>query len=150
MRETFTGALKQAMKAGNKPRVSVIRLMQAGLKDRDIEARGQGKGPIPDDEILSMIQKMIKQANESLETAQKARREDLVAGSRQEIEILTGFLPQQMDAGETEAAIRAAIAETGAEGAKDMGKVMAALKGRYAGRMDFGRASPLVKQALTS
>jgi hypothetical protein len=148
LRESFSTAVKDAMKSGDKARLSVVRMIQAGLKDRDIEARGAGKDPIPDGEILSMLQKMIKQAQESQDTAQKAGRSDLSEQAKAEIAVLASFLPRQMDEAETRAAIAAVVAETGAAGIKDMGKVMAALKERFAGQMDFGKAGPLVKQAL--
>jgi uncharacterized protein len=148
LRESFTAAMKDAMKAGDKARLSTVRLIQAALKDRDIEARGEGQGPIPDSAILSLIQKMIKQTQESLDIAEKAGRQDLVDQAKAEIGILSGFLPKQMDEGEIRAAIGSAIAETSAAGVKDMGKVMAALKAKHAGSMDFGRASPMVKAML--
>src|SRR5829696_2875806 len=112
LRETFTATLKDAMKAGDKPRVSTVRMITAALKDRDIEARGTGKGPIPDAEISSLLQKMIKQTQESLEIAEKAGRTDLAEQARGEIAIIRSFLPRQMNAQETRAAVAAAIAET--------------------------------------
>jgi uncharacterized protein len=148
LRETFTATLKDAMKAGDKPRVSTVRMITAALKDRDIEARGAGKGPIPDAEISSLLQKMIKQTQEALDIAEKAGRSDLAEQARGEIAIIRSFLPRQMDAQETRAAVAEAIAETGAAGVRDMGKVMAALRERHAGSMDFGKASPLVKELL--
>jgi uncharacterized protein YqeY len=148
LRDSFTTSMKEAMKAGDKERLSTVRLIQAGLKDRDIEARGQGEGPISEAAILSMLQKMIKQAQESLDTAEKASRADLVAKARTEIDILSSFLPRQMDEAEMRAAVQAAIATTSAAGLRDMGKVMAELKAKHAGSMDFGRASPLVKELL--
>src|SRR4051794_7912510 len=148
LRETLSTAVKDSMKSGDKARLSVVRMIQAGLKDRDIEARGLGKDPISDADILAMVQKMIKQAQESLEMAEKANRSDLADQARAEIGVLSSFLPRQMDEAETKAAIAAAVAETGAAGTKDMGKVIAVLKQRFAGQMDFGKASPLVKQAL--
>ena len=148
MRETFTETLKAAMRAGDKRRISTVRLIQAALKDRDIEARGQGKGPIPDAEISSLLQKMIKQTQESLDIAVKAGREDLAGQAREEIAILSEFLPRQMSEDEMRAAIKSAVAETGAAGVRDMGKVIGLLKERFAGQMDFGKASPLVKEAL--
>jgi uncharacterized protein len=148
LRETFTASVKEAMKAGDKDRLSTVRLIQAALKDKDIEARGQGEGPISDGAILSMLQKMIKQGQESLETAEKAGRPELAAKARAEIAVLSSFLPKQMGEDEMRSAIRAAIAETGAAGMRDMGKVVAALKAKHAGAMDFGKASPLVKEML--
>ncbi len=148
LRETFTEELKAAMRAGDKMRLATIRLMQAGLKDREIEARTSGK-ELTEDDILGMLQKMIKQRQESLRIYEEAKREDLAAQERGEIEVINGFLPKQMDEAEVGAAIDAAVAETGAAGMKDMGKVMAVLKERYAGRMDFGRASGAIKTRLS-
>lgn len=148
MRETFTSTMKDAMKTGDKARLSTVRMIAAALKDRDIEARGAGRDPIPDGDILSLLQKMIKQAQETVETAEKAQRPELAEQARVEIGILSSFLPRQMDADETRAAIASVIGETGAAGLRDMGKVMAALKDRHAGQMDFGRASPLVREML--
>ncbi|SDA19425.1 hypothetical protein SAMN02799622_02244 [Methylobacterium sp. UNC378MF] len=148
LRARLTTEMKEAMKAGDKDRLATVRMIQAALKDRDIEARGNGKDPISDDEILSLLQKMIKQRTESANVYEQGGRPELAANERAEIAIIESFLPQQMDEAETQAAIDAAIAETGAAGPKDMGKVIAALKGAYAGRMDFGKASGLVKAAL--
>ncbi|WP_342105976.1 GatB/YqeY domain-containing protein [Methylobacterium sp. SI9] len=150
LRARFTTEMKEAMKAGDKERLATVRMMQAALKDRDIEARGTGKDPISDDEILSLLQKMIKQRTESANVYEQGGRPELAANERAEIAIIESFLPKQMDEAETQAAIDAAIAETGAAGPKDMGKVIAALKGAYAGRMDFGKASGLVKAALAA
>ena len=147
MREHFTNELKLAMKAGERRRVDTIRMITAGLKDRDIAARGEGK-TVSDDDILGLLQKMIKSRQESLDIYEKAGRVDLAAQEREEIGIISGFLPQQMEAGEVTAAIKAAIAATGAASIKDMGKVVGALKGQFAGRMDFGRASAEVKALL--
>ena len=137
------------MKAGDKPRVSTVRMITAALKDRDIEARGVGKGPIADAEILSLLQKMIKQTQESLDIAEKAGRADLAEqAQRARSRSSAPSCRRQMDAAETRAAVSAVIAETGASGVRDMGKVMAALKERHAGTMDFGKASPVVKELL--
>ena len=148
MRENFVTSLKEAMKAGDKMRVSTLRLVQAAIKDKDIEARGLSK-TVSDDDILALLQKMVKQRQESLAIFEKEKREDLAAIERSEIEIITGFLPKQMDEASVKAAIAAAISETRAAGMKDMGKVVAALKAKYSGQMDFGKASGLVKAALT-
>ncbi|WP_296570426.1 GatB/YqeY domain-containing protein [Phreatobacter sp.] len=148
LRDRFMSDLKEAMKAGEKPRLGTIRLIQAALKDKDIEARGAGKGPIPDDEILQLLQKMVKQRQESAKMYGDGGRPELADQENAEIAIISVYLPQQMDEAESRAAIAAVIAETGAAGVKDMGKVMAALKARHAGQMDFGKASPLVKQLL--
>jgi len=149
LRDSFTANMKEAMKSGDKARLSVVRMIQAALKDKDIAARGgEHDGKIPEPEILSMLQKMIKQGQESAETAIKAGREELVAQARAEIEIISSFLPKQMDADETRAAVKAVVAEIGAASVKDMGKVMAALKERFAGQMDFGKAGGVVKDVL--
>lgn len=147
MREKFTAMVKDAMKAGDKTRLGTIRLVQAALKDKDIEARGAGK-TVTDDDILALLQKMVKQRQDSVVLYEKGGREDLAAQERAEIAIISEFLPSQMDEAETRAAIAACIAETGAAGQKDMGKVIGALKAKYAGRMDFGKVSPMVKEAL--
>ena len=147
MREQFNKELKEAMKAGEKRRVDTIRLINAALKDRDIEARGQGK-TVTDEEILALLQKMVKSRQESAEIYEKAGRTDLMTQEREEIAIIQGFLPQPLGAAEVDAAIAAAIAETGAASIKDMGKVVAALKSKYAGRIDFAKASGHVKAKL--
>jgi uncharacterized protein YqeY len=148
MRERFTGAMKEAMKAGDKRKLSTVRLIQAALKDKDIEARGAGKGQASDEEILALLQKMIKQRQESIAIYEQNNRPELAQQEKEEAEVIASFLPQQMDAAETRAAIEAAIAETGAASMKDMGKVIGALRSKYAGRMDFGKASGLVKELL--
>jgi uncharacterized protein len=148
MRERFTESLKEAMRAGDKRRVSTLRLITAALKDRDIEARGAGREPISDEDILGLLQKMIKQRQESLTIYQTAGRTDLADQEAEEISIITAFLPQQMDAAAVDAAISSAIAATGAGGMRDMGKVMAHLKEHHAGRMDFARASAAIKAKL--
>jgi uncharacterized protein len=148
MRQRFTDAMKEAMKAGDKRRLSTVRMIQAALKDKDIEARGAGKGQANEEEILGLLQKMIKQRQESVGIYEQAGRADLAAQEREEVAVIQSFLPQQLDETETKAAIEAAIAETGAASMKDMGKVIGALRGKYAGRMDFGKASALVKDML--
>jgi len=147
MRERFTEELKTAMKAGEKRKVETIRMITAGLKDRDIEARGQGK-TISDEDILGLLQKMVKSRQESVEIYDKAGRVDLATQEREEIAIIQSFLPQQMSEAEVDAAIAEAITESGAASIKDMGKVVGLLKGKYAGRMDFGKASAAVKAKL--
>ncbi|GGH28201.1 aspartyl-tRNA amidotransferase subunit B [Alsobacter metallidurans] len=148
MREQFTTALKEAMKAGDKRRISTVRLITAALKDRDIEARTAGKEPLGDEEILGLLQKMIKQRQESQKIYQENARPELAEQEGEEIAIIMSFMPKQMDDAEVSSAIDGVIAETGAAGMKDMGKVMAALKERYAGKMDFGRASAAIKAKL--
>ena len=148
LRDDINGALKDAMKAKDERRVSTLRLVNSTLKNADIEARGQGKGPLGDDAVLGVLQKMIKQRHESVELYEKGGRAELAQQEREEIAIITAYLPKQMSEDEVKAAISAAVAETGAAGIKDMGKVIAALKGKYTGQMDFGKASGLVKAAL--
>jgi len=148
MRERFTAELKEAMKAGDKRRISTLRLVQAALKDKDIENRGAGKGEATADEILALLQKMIKQRQESIAIYDANGRPELAQAEREEVEVIQRFLPRQMDEDEMRAAVRTAIEATGAASLKDMGKVIGALRGQYAGRMDFGRASALVKEAL--
>ena len=149
LRDDINTALKDAMKAGDARRVSTLRLVNAAFKNADIEARGQGKGPLGEDEMLALLQKMIKQRHESVELYDKGGRPELAQQEREEIAIIAGYLPKQMSEDEVNAAISAAIAETGAAGMKDMGKVIAALKGKFAGKMDFAKASGLVKGMLT-
>jgi uncharacterized protein len=148
MREKFSSELKAAMKAGEKRRVDTIRMIMAALKDKDIEARGQGKA-VSGEDILALLQKMVKSRKESLEIYEKAGRTDLATQESEEIAVIHSFLPQQFTDAEVEQAINTAIAETGAASIKDMGRVVAALKGKYAGRMDFGKASALVKEKLS-
>jgi uncharacterized protein YqeY len=149
LRATINDALKNAMKAKDQRATSTLRLILAALKDRDIAARGAGScDPIPDEAILEMLQKMIKQRQESIEMYRKGNREDLVTQEQEEIAIIEGFLPKQMDEQETAQAVDAAIAAVGATSIKDMGKTIAALKKDYAGRMDFAKASGVVKRRL--
>ncbi|GJE60869.1 GatB/YqeY domain-containing protein [Methylobacterium trifolii] len=150
LRARLTAEMKEAMKAGDKGKLATVRMIQAALKDKDIEARGLGRDPTSDEEILSLLQKMIKQRNESAAVYDQGGRPELAANERAEVAIIETYLPQQMDAAETRAAIESAIAETGAAGPKDMGKVIGVLKGKFAGRMDFGKASGLVKEALNA
>ena len=148
LRERFTSEMKDAMKAGDKRRLGAIRLIQAALKDKDIEARGAGKGQASNEEILALLQKMIKQRQESIAMYEQGGRPELAAQEREEAEVVQSFLPKQMDETETRAAIDAAIAETGAASIRDMGKVVAALRAKHAGRMDFAKASAQVKERL--
>jgi uncharacterized protein YqeY len=147
MRKRLMSELKTAMKAGEKRRVDTIRMVNAALKDRDIEARGRGK-TVSDDEILTLFQKLIKSRQESAEIYEKAGRMELATQEREEIAIIQSFLPQPLSEAEVDAAIAAAIAESGATSIKDMGKVVGALKAKYAGRMDIGKASGKVKAKL--
>ena len=148
MRDKLMDSLKTAMKAGDKARVSAVRMIQSALKDKDIEARGLGK-VVTEDDILALLQKMVKSRQESLSIYEKAGREDLAATERSEIAIISEFLPQQMNDEDMLAAIKATIAELEASGMKDMGRVIAALKSKFAGQMDFAKASGLVKANLT-
>ena len=148
LRESINDAMKSAMKSQEKLKLSTLRLVNAAIKNADIEARTGGKGPLADDDLLGLLQKMIKQRQESVELYDKGGRKELADQERGEIEIIKGFLPQQMSDAEAKAAIAEVIKETGAQGMKDMGKVMAALKERHAGKMDFGKASGLVKSLL--
>lgn len=148
LRDRFTAEMKEAMKAGDKGRLGAIRLIQAALKDKDIEARGNGKEPLSDEDILALLQKMVKQRQESIAMYEQGGRQELADQEKNEVAVISSYLPQQMDEAETKAAIEAAIAETGAASMKDMGKVVAALRAKYAGRMDFAKASGLVKDML--
>ncbi len=150
MRETLMTSLKEAMKAQEKLKVSTIRMVQAKLKDKDIEARGLGKGEATADEILALLQKMIKERNESAEIYANNARPELAEQEVAEAAIIAAFLPAQMAEAEVTAAITAEIAELGAASMKDMGKVVAGLKAKYSGRMDFGKASGMVKAALSN
>jgi len=148
LRDDINNALKDAMKARDERRVSTLRLMNSTIKNADIEARGSGKGPLADGDLLGVFQKMIKQRQESAELYDKGGRPELAAQERDEITIISSYLPKQMSEAEMKAAIEAAIKETGAAGMKDMGKVIGALKQRHAGRMDFAKASGMVKGVL--
>ena len=149
LRERFPEALKTAMKEKDQRTVSTVRMVMAKLKERDIEARGKGNQQgIADAEIQTLLQGMVKQRRESIELYAKGGRQELADQEREEIAVIERFLPQQLGEAEMETAIRAAIAATGAAGPKDMGKVMAALKERHAGAMDFSKVSPVVKRLL--
>lgn len=149
MRDAISNAQKEALKAKDKTALSTIRLITAALKDRDIAARTKGAGDgISDDEILSMLQTMIKQRAESVKLYNKGNRPELAAAENEEIRVIQQFLPQQLSEEEIEQAIAEAITASEAESVKDMGKVMAVLKGKYAGQIDFGVASGKVKNAL--
>jgi len=145
MRDRLMSETKAALKAQNKPRLSALRLISAALQERDIAARAA----IPDQEIPALLQKMIKQRRESLAIYEKAGRTEQAAQEATEIAVIATFLPKQMSDGEMNAAIAAAITETGAASMKDMGKVIGVLRGKYAGQMDFGKASGLVKAKLS-
>lgn len=154
MREQITLGIKEAMKSGDKARLSTLRLVNAAIKDRDIAARVDDKGQatgrdkIDDQEILALLQKMIKQRRESVETYKNGGRTDLADKEAAEIVVIEGFLPQQMSEEETRAAVDAVVKELGCAGLKDMGRTMAALKERHTGVMDFAKASAMVKDLL--
>ncbi|MBB4291238.1 hypothetical protein GGE16_003297 [Rhizobium leguminosarum] len=148
LRDQLATQLKEAMKAKNAERLSTVRLIQAAVKDRDIANRGTGKEQASDDEILQILAKMVKQRDESAKIYEENSRPELAAKERAEITVIQDFMPKQLSDGEVRTNISAIIAETGAAGAKDMGKVMAALKERYAGQMDFAKASATVKELL--
>ena len=148
MRGAVNEALKAAMKSRDAARVSALRMISAAFKDRDILARGQGGGSASDEELLSVLAKMIRQREESATAYDSGGRPELAAKERAEIEVIRGFMPTQMAEDEVRAAVEAAIAETGAALVRDMGKVMALLKERHAGKLDFGKASAIVKARL--
>lgn len=149
IREQLPDALKAALKEKNTRAVSTFRLIMAALKDRDIAARSKGNADgILDDEILQMLQTMVKQRRESITMYEKGGRLELAEQEAEEITIIQRFLPEQLDAAATETAVEKTIADLGATGLKDMGGVMGALRDNYAGQMDFGRASGIVKARL--
>jgi uncharacterized protein YqeY len=148
MRERFNAALKEAMLKQDKIRTGTLRLINAAIKDRDIAARTAGKDPVSDDEILEILGKMIKQRLESTRMYEEGNRLDLAEQERDEIAIIKQFLPQQLGEDELRSACADAVKTTGSQGLRDMGKCMAELKARYAGRMDFGKASQVVKEHL--
>jgi hypothetical protein len=155
VREQLKEALTTAMKAGEKRRVATLRLILAAIKDRDIATRSEGKNDgagdgVSDEEVLAILQKMIKQRRESITLYQEGGRLELAEQEEQEIAIIEEFLPEQIDADELAAAVAAVVAETGASSLRDMGGVMAQLKERYAGRMDFAKAAGQVKTLLSS
>jgi uncharacterized protein YqeY len=148
IRERIAEETKQAMKGGDKPRLSTLRLMSSAIKNAEIEGRTSGKGEVSDEALLGLLQKLVKQRQESAELYDKGARPELAAAERAEIVVIQSFLPQQMSEEETRAAIADAIKETGAASVKDMGKVMAVLKARYTGKMDLGKAGGAVKSML--
>ncbi|EWY38876.1 aspartyl-tRNA amidotransferase subunit B [Skermanella stibiiresistens SB22] len=150
-RSRLSEALKEAMRAKNQRAVSTLRLILAALKDRDIAARGRGiTDGIDEEEILSMLQTMIKQRREAIALYEQGGRLELAEQEREEIGIIENFLPKQLGEAEIRAAVDTVIKEVGATGIKDMGRAMAELRTRYAGQMDFGKASGYVKQVLVS
>ncbi len=151
LREQFNQAMKDAMKAKDARRLGTVRMILAALKDRDIAARTEtSREGITDDDILGLLGKMIKQREESAAAFESGNRPEMAANERDEIAVIRTFMPKQMAEAEVSAAIAKVIADSGANSIKDMGKVMAALKERYAGQMDFARASAAVKSALSA
>jgi len=148
MREKINDDLKTAMKAGEKDRVGTLRLINAAIKSADIDARPSGKDKVDEAGVLAVLAKMIKQRRDSIEQFVAGGRQELADKEAAEIKVIEAYLPKQMDVPEAKAAIAAVITEVGAASQKDMGKVMAALKARYAGQMDFGKASAAVKELL--
>ena len=148
MRDAIGEALKEAMRARDPARTGTLRMISAAIKDRDIEARGKGKGAASDEDILAALAKMIRQREESAKMYADGGRPELADKERAEIEVIRGFMPRQMSEDEVREAAQAAIAETGAASPRDMGRVMAVLKEKHAGQMDFGKASATVKALL--
>ena len=149
LREAINNAVKDAMKAKEERKLSTLRMVNSTIKNADIEARGQGKPALSDEDALGVLQKMIKQRHESVELYDKGGRPELAAQEREEITIISHYLPRQMTDQEIHDTIGALVKETGASAMKDMGRVMAALKERYAGKLDFGKASGAVKKMLS-
>jgi uncharacterized protein YqeY len=150
LREQFNEQMKEAMKAKDTRRLSTLRMVLAAIKDKDIAARTEtSREGISDDDVLGLLAKMIKQREDSMTAFVVGNRPELADAEREEIEIIRSFMPKQMSPDESRAAIQTVITETGASSIKDMGKIMAALKERYAGQMDFGKASGTVKELLT-
>ena len=148
MRDKLSEALKEAMKAKDTRRLSTVRLVQTAIKDRDIANRGAGKDPVSDDDILQILQKMVKQREESAKIYEDAGRGELAAQEREEVTVIKSFMPEQISDEQAAELIKAAVDESGAQGLRDMGKVMALLKEKYPGQMDFAKASGVVKELL--
>ena len=149
LRENIQNALKEAMKAKNMLEVNAVRMIIAGIKEKDVDARGKGAKEATDADLLAMMQTMIKQRRESIDMFIKGGRAELAEKEENEIKIIERFLPKQLSAEEVETAVKNVIATTGASSMKDMGKVMGALRGQYAGQMDFGAVSGLIKTLLS-
>lgn len=151
LRDRLTQSMKDAMKSGQKDRLGTIRLMISAIKDRELGIGTGGAvptGPVTDADIVQVLQKMVKQRRDSIATYEQGKRQDLADKEAAEINVIEEYLPSMMDEAATRAAIAALIAEVGAAGPKDMGKVMGALKAKFAGQIDFGKASGLVKELL--
>jgi len=148
LRSQITAAIKDAMKAKDADRLATLRLMNADIKKRDIDARGEGKEPLTDPEVVAALAKMVKQRQESVKMYNEGGRPELADKETAEISVIEGFLPKQLSEAETQSAVEAAIEEVGATSIKDMGKVMGALKAKYTGQLDFGKVGGLVKSKL--
>ena len=149
LRDDLQNTLKNAMKEKNMPVVSAVRMIIAGLKEKDVEARGKGKEKAEDSELLAMMQTMIKQRNESVKIYTEGNRPELAQKEQEEIKVIERFLPKQLNDEEVENVVKETISSIGATSVKDMGKVMAQLKAQYAGQMDFGKASTVIKSLLS-
>jgi uncharacterized protein YqeY len=150
LRTRFLEEMKASMKAGDSARTSTIRMVMAKLKDTDIASRPSGVDEVPEEQIVSMLRGMVKSRRESVEMYRQGNRPELAAKEEAEIAVIEGFLPQQMDAAALQAAVDAAVADTGAASIKDMGKVMAELRAKHAATMDMAKAGPLVKAKLSA
>ncbi len=148
LRTRFMEEMKASMKAGDAPRTSTIRMVMARLKDTDIASRPTGVDKVPDEQIIAMLRSMVKSRRESVEMYTQGNRPELAAKEEAEIAVIETFLPQQMDDAAMQAAVDAAVAEAGATSIKEMGKVMAVLKAKYAATLDMGKAGPMVKARL--
>ena len=148
MRTRLVDGMKDAMKSGDKRKLSTLRLINAAIKDRDINARGAGKERVSDEEILAILAKMIKQREESARIYEEGNRLELAAQEREEMEIIREFLPKQMNADEVRTACTQIVSEVGGSSLRDMGKCMSAIKERYPGKLDVGQASKVVKELL--
>lgn len=149
LRDKFNSAMKEAMRSKDRRRLSTIRLIMAAVKDRDISVRTESDSKVGDSEIIDILSKMVKQRNDSIKAYQDAGRLELAKQEADEIEIIQEFLPRQLDEQEIEAAVKEAIEKTSASGLKDIGKIMASLKGDYSGQMDFAKASAMAKGLLS-
>ena len=149
MREAIRDALTEAMRSRDAARTGTLRLISAAIKERDIEARGRGRERASDEELVAALAKMIRQREESARVYEEAGRQELAAKEHGEIAVIRSFMPRQMDEAEIRAAAEAAIAQSGAASQRDMGRVMALLKERHGGAMDFGKASAVVRALLS-
>ena len=149
LRDQINDSLKEAMKSGDKRRVSTLRLVNSAIKDRDIQNRTSGPDAgVSDAQIVEVLAKMVKQRQESLEIYEKAGRDELATQEREEIQIIQGYMPKQLSDEEVKSVIAAVIKDVGATSVKDMGKVMGALKAKYSGQMDFAKAGAVIKGVL--